>query len=289
MSGSSLIDHSGNGNNGQINGATWQSNSGLRNLSFDGVNDYVSVPHSSVFNFGTDDFTIEAQFKTSVIPTTSWTAIFSKHNTANWHDKEIFLGIVGTTGFPSFDLSDGTGYFERATGTTNVCDGLVHTIRGVRQGNELKIYVDGDLQATVLASINPDNTNPINIGRSSYNNGYGYFNGTINRISLWKHPLPITPVEYENTPIVQEFNLLQNFPNPFNPSTTINYWIPERSNVSLKVYDILGKELITLINEAKAPGNYSVQFHSNNFPSGIYLYCLQTDNFVETRKMILLK
>src|SRR3990172_5369025 len=108
MTATSLLDHSGNGNTGQINGATWQATNGLRSLLFDGVNDYVSVPHNSAFNFGTGDFTIEAQFKTSVVPTTSWVSIFSKHNTANWHDKEIFLGIVGTTGFPSFDLSDGT-------------------------------------------------------------------------------------------------------------------------------------------------------------------------------------
>lgn len=289
MSGTSLLDHSGNGNHGQINGAAWQSNSGLRCLSFNGVNDYVTVPHNSTFNVGTGDFTIEAQFKTSVIPTTSWVSIFSKHNTATWHDKEIFLSIVGTTGFPTFDLSDGTGYFERATGTTNVCDGLVHTVRGVRQGNQLKIYVDGDLQATVSASINPDNNNPVNIGRSSYANGYGYFNGTISRISFWKQAINITPVEENSNNIVDKYILYQNYPNPFNPTTTIRYSLPKASKVLLKVYGLIGNEIAALVNEQKEAGYYEETFDASNLSNGVYFYQLQAGNFMSTKKLILLK
>ncbi|MCU0343334.1 MAG: 5'-nucleotidase C-terminal domain-containing protein [Ignavibacterium sp.] len=89
------------------------------------------------------------------------------------------------------------------------------------------------------------------------------------------------------TPV--EFALEQNYPNPFNPSTTINYTIPEASNVEMKVYDILGNEVATLVNETKAPGNYSAVFDASSLASGIYFYILRTNNFVETKKMMLMK
>jgi 5'-nucleotidase/UDP-sugar diphosphatase len=85
------------------------------------------------------------------------------------------------------------------------------------------------------------------------------------------------------------FALEQNYPNPFNPSTTISYSISEAGNVDLKVYDILGNEVITLVNETKSPGNYAVVFDATSLASGIYIYVLKSHNFVQTRKMLLLK
>ncbi len=288
-SGSSLLDQSGNGKHGQIYGATWQQTNGLRGLSFNGVNNYISVPHNSIFNFGTGDFTLEVQFKTSVIPTYSWSAIFSKHNTANWHDKEIFLGIAGNTGLPFISLSDGNGYFETAYGLSNVCDGVFHTVRGVRQGNQLRLYVDGKLQQIVSASINPDSNNPINIGRSSYNNGQGYFNGIICNISLWNTGTIITSYYNKIAELPSEFALKQNYPNPFNPTTTIQYQIPERCFVSLRIVDALGKEIGELVNEDKNPGSYVVRFNGSNLSSGVYFYQIRAGSFVETKKLLLTK
>jgi hypothetical protein len=85
------------------------------------------------------------------------------------------------------------------------------------------------------------------------------------------------------------YNLAQNYPNPFNPVTTIKYSIPESGNVSLKVYDILGKEVATLVNEEKAQGVYSVIFDASNLSSGVYFYKLQAGSFVEIKKMMVLK
>lgn len=83
---------------------------------------------------------------------------------------------------------------------------------------------------------------------------------------------------------------LSNYPNPFNPSTTINFSLPEENKVTLKIYDMLGKLIETVIaNEAKSPGNYQVTFNSNNLPSGVYFYTLTSSNFMQTRKMILTK
>jgi len=100
-------------------------------------------------------------------------------------------------------------------------------------------------------------------------------------------------LEDEETPIATTFNLEQNYPNPFNPSTVISYRLPVTSNVTLKVYDILGNEIATLVNEEKSAGTYEVEFRPESSikqpASGIYFYQLKAGSFVETKKMILLK
>ena len=83
--------------------------------------------------------------------------------------------------------------------------------------------------------------------------------------------------------------LQQNYPNPFNPSTIIQYAINSTQFVTLKVYDILGKEVFVLVNEKQNEGSYEVDFDGSNFSSGIYFYKLQTDNFSEIKKMTLMK
>jgi endo-1,4-beta-xylanase len=85
------------------------------------------------------------------------------------------------------------------------------------------------------------------------------------------------------------YQLEQNFPNPFNPSTNIRYSIPQSSKVVLKVFDVLGREVQTLINTAQAPGQYTVPFHAQDLCSGVYFYQLSAGTFTETRKLMLLK
>ena len=86
-----------------------------------------------------------------------------------------------------------------------------------------------------------------------------------------------------------KFSLAQNYPNPFNPSTKIRFQIAEIGYVSLKIYDVLGNEVATLVNEEKPSGIYEVKFDAKNLPSGIYFYKLQSGSFVETKKMVLVK
>ena len=89
---------------------------------------------------------------------------------------------------------------------------------------------------------------------------------------------------------VDEFDLSQNYPNPFNPSTTISFNNTSKmAFVTLKVYDVLGNEVVTLVNEEKPAGSYEVEFNANGLSSGMYLYTLQTDSYIETKKMILMK
>ena len=96
-------------------------------------------------------------------------------------------------------------------------------------------------------------------------------------------------IEVQTGNIPDKFILNQNYPNPFNPSTTIKYQIPRPGLVTLKVYDILGKEIINLVNENKIAGFYEVNFDASKLPSGIYIYQLKVNDFVSNKKMILLK
>ncbi len=97
-----------------------------------------------------------------------------------------------------------------------------------------------------------------------------------------------TSVE-NNVDGVFSFSVEQNYPNPFNPSTIIKYHIANSEFVSLKVFDVLGNEVTTLVNEVKSAGEYEVEFNAANLSSGIYLYKLQSGNFSQTRKMILIR
>jgi hypothetical protein len=111
-------------------------------------------------------------------------------------------------------------------------------------------------------------------------------------INITRYMLNLLDVEKELT-IPSQFKLYQNYPNPFNPVTKIKFQIPEFGFVSLKVFDVLGNEVATLVNEERPAGTYEVEFNpasSIKHPaSGIYFYQINTSNFVKTRKMLLLK
>lgn len=101
-------------------------------------------------------------------------------------------------------------------------------------------------------------------------------------------PNTITNLEDDFNP-PSEYQLNQNHPNPFNPTTTISYTMPMTGIVSLKIFNVLGKEIATLVNETKSAGNYSINFNAGGLSSGVYFYRLTTDNFTSTKKLILMK
>ncbi len=104
----------------------------------------------------------------------------------------------------------------------------------------------------------------------------------------WIRPLLPPYVEGgEGRPV--EYALYQNFPNPFNPSTTIGYQIADFGLVTLDVHDVLGREVVTLVNEVKPPGRYELTWDASNLTSGVYFYRLATANFIQTRKLVLLQ
>jgi hypothetical protein len=92
-----------------------------------------------------------------------------------------------------------------------------------------------------------------------------------------------------NNNIIKDYALMQNYPNPFNPSTNISYQIPEPGLVQLKVYNLLGKEVESLVDEFKPAGEYSINFNASGLPSGVYIYSLRINGFVQNQKMTLTK
>ena len=110
--------------------------------------------------------------------------------------------------------------------------------------------------------------------------GWTYWKDTVSQVVTGVDDIKQAPLSYD---------LSQNYPNPFNPSTTIKYSVPRAAFVSLKVYDVLGREVAHLVNVEKSAGNYEVEWNAENFASGIYLYKIQTGNFTQTKKMILMR
>jgi hypothetical protein len=86
-----------------------------------------------------------------------------------------------------------------------------------------------------------------------------------------------------------DYALLQNYPNPFNPVTVINYQLPKTSNVKLSIYNALGQEVSTLVNELQNAGDYKVEWNASAYPSGVYFYHLEAGSFVSNKKMMLIK
>jgi hypothetical protein len=143
----------------------------------------------------------------------------------------------------------------------------------------------GDTQVVVIAEIAAGAQNGID--RLSAVSLFKYYSQLAQEFYDSTFPIPVSANDEVQLPI--KFELFQNYPNPFNPSTTIQYEIPELSLVTLKVYDVLGNEITTLVNEEKPAGNYEVEFDGNGLTSGIYFFRLQAGSFVETKKMLLIK
>jgi hypothetical protein len=93
----------------------------------------------------------------------------------------------------------------------------------------------------------------------------------------------------ENNSIPSGYSLSQNYPNPFNPTTIIRYQIPKEGLVTIKLYDVVGKEIRTLVNAHQTPGNYSYNINASRLASGIYIYKINVNNFTQSKKMVLMR
>ena len=121
-----------------------------------------------------------------------------------------------------------------------------------------------------------------------YNNSfYLAINSQDSLILLKFRASPINIVN--NTTIISDYKLYQNYPNPFNPVTKINYELPNDGKVKLMIYDILGREIKTLVNEVKQAGKYTVEFNGHNFASGVYFYRIESGKFTDVKRMVLVK
>jgi len=107
--------------------------------------------------------------------------------------------------------------------------------------------------------------------------------------SLFRNVVIITGLRESNSQLPLEYALYQNYPNPFNPSTTVRYDLPMATFVTLTIYDVLGRQISTIIEEEKPAGAYQVNIYVPNLPSGVYFYRFQARDYVKTKKFVLLR
>ncbi|MEK9138586.1 MAG: T9SS type A sorting domain-containing protein, partial [Bacteroidota bacterium] len=207
--------------------------------------------------------------------------------------------VVGDTGTILRTTNGGVTWSARVSGTTKDLRDAAMTspTTGVIVG------IDGR-----MLSATDGGTNWIRVASNSANSLLGVsFFGTSRGIAvgsdgtILRTPVVVSVGERSAEGNPNRFQLEQNHPNPFNPVTTIRYSLPSQSissaqervgvgsYVTLKVYDVLGREVATLVNEVKQPGTYMVQWDAAGLASGMYFYRLSTTNFVQTRKLVLLR
>jgi hypothetical protein len=142
------------------------------------------------------------------------------------------------------------------------------------------------------------------VGKGTYLKGVGYISscsgepppcsgytdmlGAVINGVLWGDTT-LTTIKQTNSTTPGSLHLYQNYPNPFNPTTRIKFDIPNSGNVSIKIYDITGKEIIELVNQYLSPGTYEALWDADGFASGVYYYRLETDGFSKTNKMLLVR
>ena len=194
---------------------------------------------------------------------------------------------VGTFGIILRTTNRGINWISQTSGTSNTLNSVCFT----DVNNGMTVGITG----TILRTTNGGTTwISQTSGTSNYLNSVSIidaYNGTA--VGMTGTILRTTNggvfVNQISSEIPERFSLYQNYPNPFNPSTKINYDIPKASYVKLIVYDVLGKKIATLVNEKLSSGSYEVDWNGSGYPSGVYFYKLTTGDYVETKKMILLK
>ncbi|MBN1639181.1 MAG: T9SS type A sorting domain-containing protein, partial [Ignavibacteriales bacterium] len=215
---------------------------------------------------------------------------FYKNNSGSFVKNDTLLqGII----FPNYcrptfvDIDNDNDYdlvIGKINGSILFYENIGNVNQPVWQQNDVifaNIKVDQNAH-TGFADMDNDGRKDMLIGE--YNGNFTYYKNLFSPVSI----------ENENLELPSNFVLYQNFPNPFNPSTKIRYSIAsnsngETSNVLIKIFDILGREILTLVNEKKTPGIYEIQFNGEILSSGIYFYSLETNGHKEVKKMTLLK
>jgi hypothetical protein len=165
----------------------------------------------------------------------------------------------------------------------------------------MELYINGKLDAFKYwnGSIN---ASPVDlmVGQVLPNNNQYNFNGKIDDVRLYDYPLSLEEIagfyelgtsinEDDHINLPNQTTLHQNYPNPFNPSTNISFTLKEAGSVSLKIYNMLGQEVDEIIQQKMNSGFYTIPFDASSLSSGMYMYRLKTNNYTQTKKMILIK
>ena len=185
---------------------------------------------------------------------------------ANWSDLVIGMGLIDVQ---SIDSDSALAIAERNGGSTFRDQFPACTIRAHLSG----LY-ERDFSGSIWWIRYQDGTNVKNISVNALTSNLFYFTSVRENKNS---KLPLNPKVY------------QNYPDPFNPSTTITFFLAKSSQTKITVYDLLGQPIETLIDDDRPPGNYQVQFNGTHYSAGVYFYRFQAETYSETKKLVLLK
>jgi photosystem II stability/assembly factor-like uncharacterized protein len=195
--------------------------------------------------------------------------------------------IAGTNSGVYKSPDNGTTWFYVGHNDRSIQDILITSGNGIYAAtSDSGVYYsvnEGQTWTRLKSGLNHLNVTSLAID----NDGYLYV-GTDGG-GVYKSTETVVGLNEENVLQPSSFQLLQNYPNPFNPTTSIQYSVSSSQFVELRVYDVLGNEIATLVNEEKEAGYHTIDFNGSDLPSGVYFYRMQAGNFIETKKMILLK
>ena len=275
-------------------------------ISFDGDSSYVSFDSPYL---GSEEFTVDFWFMArDSLPATN-TRIWVKEGGGSWfevnHQFWFDTGgnMVTASYVPEQEDDSFIGSFL-TTDTTITADEWYHVVYTYDMEDSLAISQlrnaqDSVIDQKTLELQGPANatTGPLYIGGTPSNDQY--FNGMVDEVRLYNYvpeeyqdimvDTTTTDIEEDRTALPEQVTLSENYPNPFNPTTRINYSLPQAGDVQLKVYNMLGREVATLVDGRKASGRHEIEFNARDLASGMYFYRLQADNTTITRKMLLVK
>lgn len=288
-------DTSGNNHHGIVSGAVLTTDRfGHPNSAyyFDGINDHIRIPNHDSLNVRE---AISINFWMNIGQLFTREAFPISHG--SWENRWKVSLIPG-------DRLRWT--IKTGSGITDLDSDLLFTINTwynitvTYNGSDFELYVDGELNSfSQWSGLISPTTYDLMFGQRLPND-YNYnFKGILDDIRIYDYALSVQEIQdlYHLTAIDDRpaeslpvnFSLSQNFPNPFNPSTTIYFTIPTSTPVTLTIYDVTGKKVEVLINQKLNPGSYTVNWKAENCASGVYFYRLEADGFVHSRKMVLLR
>ncbi len=273
------------------NGGTWKSvNTGLKGtyvLSLATLGNYLYAGTALQGPFESTSFVLA--------DTLSWTSIGSSLPIGAHQ-----VSALAVSGVYIFAVIGGGVYRYLSPGWTEAYKGLPFGIDAINvyfggAGNP-RLFAGGPEGGVYLSTDDGDSWAAVDTGLAKStvqclsNSGNYLFAGTVGS-GVWRRPMSelLTSVKGSPSDVPAEFSLSQNYPNPFNPTTTIAYDLPRSGQVTMKVYNILGQEVVTLVNADQHAGSHLVKFNGDRLTSGVYYYVIQANGVTRTRKMILLK
>jgi hypothetical protein len=287
-------DASGFNNNGVVHGASLAAdhNGNINSAyAFNGTTNYIQVANSTSLNFQ-DAITVGFWMYVGAFYTREQYPI-SHGNYSNRWKVSISNNHLRWTVKTSTGIKDLDSETELTTNTW-------YYVTVVYGGSDFEVWLNGNLDAfTSWSGSIQATTLALTIGQVLPGDQNYNFNGRLDDIRIYDCALSVSEIDSlagvtsvedrGNAALPTEYYLQQNYPNPFNPSTRIDYSLPQRAAVTLRVYDVLGREVAILIHETQGAGFKSITWNTNGIPSGVYFYRLSTPLFQSTKKLVILK